>query len=91
LPPLEPPADLSRGNLPVGTGLDPEAVRSAALSLVPTLRGAVPGIVRVGDSELSAGEFLVAMAMVALGQEPNVQRAEPPDPYAPGLGWGKSG
>jgi hypothetical protein len=91
LPPLEPPPDLSRGSLSVGTPLDPESVRAAAIALVPTLRGAVPGIVQVGDAELSAGEFMVAMAKVALGQQPSVQRAEPPDPYAPGLGWGKSG
>lgn len=92
LPSLGPPADVARSALAApSTPLDPADVRAVARDLAPRLRGAVPAMVRVGDRNLTAGEFLVVLAQLALDQQPMAVPAPPPDPFADGFGWGRSG
>jgi len=92
LPALGPPVDVARSVLPAaGVPLDPDAVRAVARDLAPRLRGAVPAMVRVGDRNLTAGEFLVVLAHIALDEPPVATAAPPPDPFGDGFGWGRSG
>ena len=68
--------------------LDPAELRTAAGMLLPRLDRQAPGLVTVGSNTLSAGEFLVAIAQLALDQPPVARPVRSPDPYAPGGGWG---
>lgn len=86
---LGPPVSAARS-----TGVSSVAaddVRAAAARLAPALTTAIPGFVDVGPAQLTAGEFLVVMARVALNPQAervDVPKVESPDPYADGLGWG---
>jgi hypothetical protein len=92
LTPLEAPIAAARSMDPGSVAS--EDVRAAAVRLAPALTTAIPGFVDVGPVKLTAEEFLVVMAIVAL--DPDAERVdvpvvESPDPYANGLGWGRSG
>lgn len=92
LTPLEPPVSAARTMNPGSVAA--EDVRAAAARLAPALTTAIPGFVDVGPVKLTAEEFLVVMARVALdpvAERVDVPRVESPDPYADGLGWGRSG
>jgi hypothetical protein len=91
LGPLRPPAELARSSLGAApVDLTEQAVRDAAVDLLPALTGQVPGFISVGTQSLTAAEFLRVMARVYLGLAPSARRVADPNPYAPGGGWGES-
>ncbi len=91
---LGPPAEEASSSRsgPVTAG----QVRETAQRLAPFLRSSIPSFVEVGAQTLTASELLLAMAWVLLeapSDDVDVPLAtpRPPDPYAEGLGWGRSG
>ncbi len=91
LGPLRPPAELAHSSLGAApVDLTEQAVRDAAVDLLPALVGQVPGFISVGTHNLTAAEFLRVMALVYLGLAPSARPVADPNPYAPGGGWGES-
>ncbi len=89
--PLGPPSMQAASSHPGQVSAD--EVRATAARLAPTLSGAVPGFLDVGDKTLTASEFLVVMARLLLDptrESVEVPKVESPDPFAAGLGWGLS-
>ncbi len=89
-PPVEDASSSRAGPVTAGE------VRETAARLEPFLRGSIPSFVEVGTQALTAGELLLAMAWVFVEQpssETEVPLTTPrsPEPYAQGLGWGRSG
>ena len=88
IPVVEPASDPAQTMRSDAVPLDPAELRAAAGMLLPRLDRQAPGLVTVGNQTLSAGEFLVAIAQLALDQPPVARPVRSPDPYAPGGGWG---
>lgn len=91
LGPLAPPVEVAQTSLRGSVPLDAAQVRAAVKGLSPSTMEVVPAVVTVGDTTLTAAEFLRVMAMVVLSHEPVARRTGDPDPFAPGGGWGISG
>jgi hypothetical protein len=91
LGPLAPPAEIAQTSLHGSVPLDPTDVRAAVRALSPTTLQVVPAEITVGNTPLTAAEFLRVMAMMVLSHDPVARRTGDPDPFAPGGGWGTSG
>jgi len=89
---LSPPSEEARSQLTrLGLTVSRDAVLDTAASIAPYLSYQVPNVVDVGETTLTAAEFIVAMAHAIQGTDP-VPLVTPnnPDPYSDGLGWGAS-
>jgi hypothetical protein len=91
LGPLGGPGELARSTVRPGLALSADALRAAMVELKPGLSGSLPSAVSVGDHLLTISELAVALSQLALDQPLSVQAKPPPDPFAPDLGWGRSG
>jgi hypothetical protein len=70
------------------TEISAEALQGSAGLILPSLQGNLPSLITVGDHTLTTGEYLVALARLAVGAPIRLQPVSSPDPYAPGGGWG---
>jgi hypothetical protein len=91
LGPLGGPGELARSTVRPGLRLEAELVRAAMQELKPGLSGSLPSAVSVGEHLLTISELAVILSQMALDQPLSVQAKPPPDPFAPDLGWGRSG
>jgi len=89
---LSPPSEEVRSGLTrLGLTAPRDAVIDAASEIAPYLSYQVPNLVDVGETTLTAAEFVTAMAHAIQGTDP-IPLVTPnnPDPYSDGLGWGAS-
>ncbi len=88
VPVISAPIDPSQSMLEAPLPLDEAALRVAATDLLARMDRQAPGLVRVGAHTISTGEYLVALAHLALSRPVVARPISSPDPYAPGGGWG---
>ena len=84
------PIETARSTLPaLGVQLPDKDIVATAQLLHGAMGAHIPTVLNVGNTTLTAGEFLVAMSLVALGRPTVIQPIQDPDPFATGGGWGE--
>jgi hypothetical protein len=87
---LDGPASAAVTTLALPTRVEREDIVHTAQQLIANLPERVPAASRVGATLLTADELLAAMAAAIRGDTPiEVGPIAPPEPNAPGLGWGR--
>jgi hypothetical protein len=88
VPVVDAPMDPSQSMLDIPLELDEADLRTAARELLARMDRQSPGLIQVGTRTISTGEYLVALAHLALGEPIMARSIESPDPYVEGGGWG---